>query len=208
MRALSASSAPARSIEATARSTSRRSITSEIGTLWTSTSNIDRSITSGLSPWLIVRLPWGSRSISSTRLPISPSETPRLSVVVVFATPPFWLARTSTRVAVVSAPVAVSAGNDAGASGTAVTGSSGSGTGSLIVIGSGTTSSRSGSGACSRAGGAGVAAGRGRSRMRPMTTPRSPRSTRVLQPRSILSIPVVEHVQTADETEAAEVHLA
>ena len=79
---------------ATARSTSRRSITSEIGTLWTSTSNIDRSITSGLSPWLIVRLPWGSRSISSTRLPISLSATPRLSVVVVFATPPFWLART------------------------------------------------------------------------------------------------------------------
>src|SRR6185436_10098667 len=107
-----------------------------------------------------------------------------------------------------SAPVAVRPGNDAGASGTAVTGSSGSGTGSLIVIGSGATSSRSGSGACSRAGGAGVAAGRGRSRMRPMTTPRSPRSTRVLQPRSILSIPVVEHVQTADETEAAEVHLA
>ena len=98
----SASSAPARSIEATARSTSRRSITSEIGIFRTSTSNIEVSIVSGFRPWLIVRLPCGSRSTSRTRYPISLNATPRLSVVVVFATPPFWFANAMMRVPVAS----------------------------------------------------------------------------------------------------------
>ena len=91
-----ASSAPARSIDATAMSTSTVSITSEIGTLCTSTSNIERSIASGFIPWLMVRLPCGSRSIRSTRWPSSCSATPRFSVVVVFATPPFWFANAMT----------------------------------------------------------------------------------------------------------------
>ncbi len=69
---------------------------SSIGSLWTSTSNIERSIRSGFIPWLIVRLPCGSRSTSSTRSPFSLKATPRLSVVVVFATPPFWLANAIT----------------------------------------------------------------------------------------------------------------
>src|SRR5437588_1524442 len=77
-------------------STSRFSITSWIGTLCTSTSNIERSITSGFRPWLIVRLPCGSRSMSSTLCPCSAKATPRLRVVVVFATPPFWFANAMT----------------------------------------------------------------------------------------------------------------
>src|SRR3989442_6236516 len=44
----------------------------------------------------MVRLPCGSRSIRRTRKPRSPSATPRFSVVVVFATPPFWLANAMT----------------------------------------------------------------------------------------------------------------
>ena len=69
---------------------------SEIGSRWTSTSNIERSIESGFIPWLIVRLPCGSRSITSTRKPCSLKATARFSVVVVFATPPFWFAKTIT----------------------------------------------------------------------------------------------------------------
>src|SRR5438270_925658 len=57
MRLESASSAPARSIEDTARSTSALWTISWIGSRWTSTSNMERSIVSGFSPWLIVRLP-------------------------------------------------------------------------------------------------------------------------------------------------------
>ena len=43
-------------------STSACWMTSSIGSRWTSTSYIERSIESGLKPWLIVRLPCGSRS--------------------------------------------------------------------------------------------------------------------------------------------------
>src|SRR5713226_9334691 len=46
----------------------------------------------------MVRLPWGSRSTASTVYPCSLSATPRFSVVVVFATPPFWLANAITLV--------------------------------------------------------------------------------------------------------------
>src|SRR4051794_5496422 len=48
----------------------------------------------------MVRLPCGSRSISRTRNPRSWNATPRLSVVVVFATPPFWFANAITCVTV------------------------------------------------------------------------------------------------------------
>ena len=67
-----------------------------IGSRCTSTSNIERSIVSGFSPCDIVRLPCGSRSMQSTRSPCSRNATPRLSVVVVFATPPFWFASAIT----------------------------------------------------------------------------------------------------------------
>src|SRR2546429_5745492 len=96
MRLESASSAPARSIDDTARSTSARWTISWIGSRWTSTSNIERSIVSGFRPWLIVRLPCGSRSTASTFKPCSAKATARLGVVVVFATPPFWFAKAMT----------------------------------------------------------------------------------------------------------------
>src|ERR671928_780604 len=89
-------SAPARSIEATATSTSRRRITSRIERSWTSTSNIDCSSVSGSMPCDIVMLPCGSMSTQSTRSPSSANAAARLSVVVVFATPPFWLANAMT----------------------------------------------------------------------------------------------------------------
>src|SRR3954464_10899517 len=42
-------------------------------------------------------LPCGSRSMIRTRSPMAASAVPRLMAVVVFPTPPFWLARASTR---------------------------------------------------------------------------------------------------------------
>src|SRR5205809_563974 len=42
-----------------------------------------------------VALAWGSRSIRRTFLPDWPRLAARLTAVVVFATPPFWLATTS-----------------------------------------------------------------------------------------------------------------
>src|ERR671916_203287 len=86
-------SAPARSIEAHAMSTSRLRITSRIETWWTSTSYIDTSSESGSMPWLIVRLPCGSRSTQSTRWSRSTNAAARLRVVVVLATPPFWFVK-------------------------------------------------------------------------------------------------------------------
>src|SRR4051794_11902256 len=65
-------------------------------TLLTSTSYIDISSESGSMPWLIVRFDCGSRSTQRTRLPFSANATARFSVVVVFATPPFWLANEIT----------------------------------------------------------------------------------------------------------------
>ena len=47
-------------------------------------------------PWLIVRLPCGSRSTQRTRWPRSTNAAARLSVVVVLATPPFWLVKAMT----------------------------------------------------------------------------------------------------------------
>ena len=89
-------SAPARSIDAQATSTSRLRITSRIESWCTSTSYIDASSESGSIPWLIVRLPCGSRSTQSTRCPRSTNAAARFSVVVVFATPPFWLVNAMT----------------------------------------------------------------------------------------------------------------
>ena len=86
-------SAPARSIEAQATSTSRLRITSRIEVPCTSTSYIEDSSESGSIPWLIVRLPCGSRSTQSTRWPFSTKAAARLRVVVVLATPPFWFVK-------------------------------------------------------------------------------------------------------------------
>src|SRR5437868_287609 len=41
--------------------------------------------------------PWGSKSTSSTFSPYSQSAAPRLMVVVVLPTPPFWLTIATTR---------------------------------------------------------------------------------------------------------------
>src|SRR4051794_22431502 len=71
-------------------------MTSRIETLFTSTSYIDSSSESGSMPWLIVRFDCGSRSTHSTRLPFSANATARFRVVVVLATPPFWLANEIT----------------------------------------------------------------------------------------------------------------
>src|SRR4051812_37806990 len=93
---LSAISAPARSIEAQARSISRLRITSRMDTPCTRTSYIDFSTESGSIPCDMVRLPCGSRSAHSTRWPSSARATARFSVVVVLATPPFWFANAMT----------------------------------------------------------------------------------------------------------------
>src|SRR5436190_639620 len=99
-------SAPARSIEAQATSISRLRITSRMETWCTSTSYIDFSSVSGSMPWDMVRLPCGSMSQHRTRWPSSANATARLSVVVVLATPPFWLANAITlHVAVTGAPM-------------------------------------------------------------------------------------------------------
>src|SRR5918998_1429756 len=79
-------SAPARSIEAHAMSTSRLRITSRIET----------SSESGSIPWLMVRLPCGSRSTQSTRWLRSTKAAARLRAVVVLATPPFWFVKAMT----------------------------------------------------------------------------------------------------------------
>ena len=50
-----------------------------------------RSIWCGLSPRPTESEPCGSKSTSSTLRPNSASEAPRLMVVVVLPTPPFWL---------------------------------------------------------------------------------------------------------------------
>src|SRR4051795_10558372 len=89
-------SAPARSIELQATSISRLRMTSRIETRLTRTSYIDSSSESGSIPWLMVRFDCGSRSTHSTRLPFSAKATARFKVVVVLATPPFWLANEIT----------------------------------------------------------------------------------------------------------------
>src|SRR5687767_10639203 len=46
----------------------------------------------------IVRWAWGSRSMRQTVLPISARAAPRLTVVVVLPTPPFWFMRAMVRI--------------------------------------------------------------------------------------------------------------
>ena len=43
-------------------------------------------------PVAVVALPWGSRSINKTSLFVAERLDARLTAVVVFPTPPFWLA--------------------------------------------------------------------------------------------------------------------
>ena len=88
-------SAPARSIDATAMSTSRFSITCSIGSRWTSTSNIERSIGRG-SALGHRQVACGSRSMRQRARPARAKATPEISVVVVWATPPFWFASAIT----------------------------------------------------------------------------------------------------------------
>ena len=71
-----------------------------IGTRWTRTSNIERSIVVRIQALAHRQVSLGSRSTASTRLPCSASATARFSVVVVFATPPFWFANAITRASV------------------------------------------------------------------------------------------------------------
>src|ERR671915_1183608 len=71
-------------------------MTSRIETWCTSTSYIETSSESGSIPWLMVRLPCGSRSTQSTRWSRSTNAAARLRVVVVFATPPFWFVKAMT----------------------------------------------------------------------------------------------------------------
>src|SRR5690606_18693124 len=47
-------------------------------------------------PLPMVALPWGSRSISNTRLPSAARAAARLMAVVVLPTPPFWFAMQNT----------------------------------------------------------------------------------------------------------------
>ena len=56
-----------------------------------------RSISCGFSPRPTDSEPCGSKSTSSTLRPYSASEAPRLIVVVVLPTPPFWLHIETTR---------------------------------------------------------------------------------------------------------------
>src|SRR5947209_1318673 len=45
---------------------------------------------------LMVRCPWGSRSMRRTRFPSSARAHPKFTAVVVLPTPPFWLATAMT----------------------------------------------------------------------------------------------------------------
>ena len=65
----------------------------------TSTSYVDGMPRWCSTPSAVDALPWGSRSITSTRWPSWASAAPMFTVVVVLPTPPFWLATTITRVA-------------------------------------------------------------------------------------------------------------
>src|ERR1700680_2542796 len=49
------------------------------------------------TPLPMVALPWGSRSMSSTRRRVAAREAARLTAVVVLPTPPFWFAMAMTR---------------------------------------------------------------------------------------------------------------
>src|SRR5947209_14624341 len=63
-----------------------------------------------------VALAWGSQSTTSTLRPMSASAAPRLSVVVVLPTPPFWLATAMVRVGTTAALCGQPTGERSGAS--------------------------------------------------------------------------------------------
>src|SRR3712207_1379726 len=59
-------------------------------------------------PCDMVRFPWGSMSTHNTRCPSSAKAAARFNVVVVLATPPFWLAKAMTlALPVTRAPIEV-----------------------------------------------------------------------------------------------------
>src|SRR3954449_7729302 len=58
---------------------------------------MERSISCGFSPSPTDSEPCGSKSTRSTLRPYSASDAPRLIVVVVLPTPPFWLHIDTTR---------------------------------------------------------------------------------------------------------------
>src|SRR6185295_5503509 len=58
-------------------------------------------------PTPLVKFACGSRSTSRTRFPDSARDVARLIAVVVFATPPFWLATATTRARLVMWPTLV-----------------------------------------------------------------------------------------------------
>ena len=91
----SANSAPARSIEATAMSTSTVWMTSEIGAVDEDVEHraLDRVRVHALAHRQVAL---GIEVDQEDAVPQLPSATPRLSVVVVFATPPFWFANAMT----------------------------------------------------------------------------------------------------------------
>ena len=55
------------------------------------------SISRVFNPKPVEALPWGSKSTNKTRYPWSAKQAPRLMVVVVLPTPPFWLAMAMIR---------------------------------------------------------------------------------------------------------------
>src|SRR6185295_13792516 len=61
-------------------------------------------------PTPLVRFACGSRSTSRTRFPDSARDVARLIAVVVFATPPFWLATATTRALLVTWPISIVTG--------------------------------------------------------------------------------------------------
>src|SRR3954451_17684165 len=115
------------------------------------------SISWGLSPSPTESDPWGSKSTSSTLRPYSASAAPRLIVVVVLPTPPFWLHMAITR----AGPCSVTGGGSGRAgqgrpvgpsSGSAISGGSAGSTGGTTnpsVAGGGPPRSYSSSAACS-----------------------------------------------------------
>ena len=73
--------------------------TSASGMPSTSTSYVDGSPRWCSTPSAVEALPWGSRSMTSTRSPCWASAAAMFTAVVVLPTPPFWFATTITRVA-------------------------------------------------------------------------------------------------------------
>src|SRR5256885_6842225 len=132
----SSTSAPARSIDAGTRRIPRTpvgcsasaSVASPISTWY-----VVRRARAGFSPRPEVVLDCGSRSISRTGCPISPSAAPRLMAVVVLPTPPFWL--TMARTGTLDGPNIWGSGWTAGAVSRVISGTSGERLGESLAYG-------------------------------------------------------------------------